>query len=323
MGALTMPYGSTHTESAPLLLGVDGGGTKTEVVIADAAGNELGRGFAGASNYQKIGFPAATAEVVSAEQLALQAAQGNASEIRSVVLGMSGVDREADARLFRAWAAERYPQAAVQVVNDAELVLHAGTPQGWGIGVICGTGATVVGRTRSGVQARADGWGHLLGDEGSGYWIGSHALRAVFRAIDGRGPQTALQDAIFAEWGIDSYEPILTRIYSEDAPASDTAALAAVVNRCAEAGDAVAQEILEAAGTKIADTVAAVIRRLGMTGVVPIGLAGGVIIKSRGVQRSMLAAARERDIDLSPVTNVPRPVLGAVKMAVGLLAQRA
>jgi len=315
MGALAYPHGGARQAGAALLVGVDGGGTKTEVVIADAAGNEVGRGFAGTSNYQKVGFPAASSEILIAVEEALCSAQAQLSEISAIVLGMAGVDRPEDTLLYAGWAEDHFPNAVVKVVNDAELVLPAGTPEGWGIGVICGTGATVVGRSRTGAIARADGWGHLLGDNGSGYWIGMQGLRAIFQAVDGRGPATSLQPAIFSAWGIASHEPIMTRLYGDDAPPSEIAALAAVVNQCAEEGDAVAATIIRQAGAAIAASVEAVVRRLGMEGPIPIGLAGGVILKSRGVQHSMLDAAAERGIELSPVALVEHPVIGAVRLA--------
>lgn len=315
MGALTWPHGGVRAESAALVLGVDGGGTKTEVVVADVAGNELGRGVAGASNYHKVGFDSASSEILSAIDEALHAARTQRSEIRSIALGMSGVDRPEDVYLYEQWAATHFPQAAATIVNDAELVLPAGTPDGWGIGVICGTGATTVGRNRQGVQTRADGWGHLLGDNGSGYWIGMEALRAIFRAEDGRNPPTALRPAIFAAWGIDSYSPIMTRVYADDAPPSEISALAPLVNQCAEAGDPVAQEIIARAGASIAESVAAVVHRLEMTGAIPVGLAGGVILKSAGVRTAMLASAAERGMELSPVALVERPVVGAIRLA--------
>jgi N-acetylglucosamine kinase-like BadF-type ATPase len=231
-------------------------------------------------------------------------------------MGMAGVDRPEDRLLYEEWAVSHFPNATVTIVNDAELVLPAGTPEGWGIGVICGTGATVVGRSPAGATARADGWGHLLGDDGSGYWIGMQGLRAIFQAVDGRGPATALQPAIFAAWNIASHEPIMTRLYVQDAPPAEIAALAAVVDQCAEEGDAVAARILARAGLAIAESVEAVARRLGMGGALPIGLAGGVILKSNGVKRSMLNEAAARGLQLSPVTLVDRPVVGAIRMAV-------
>lgn len=322
MGALVYPNGSAGTNSAMLALGVDGGGTKTEATLVDLAGNVLGRGIAGTSNYQKVGFIAAATEIKLAIEYALHEAQAMPGEVGAIALGMAGVDRAEDVLVYEGWAREHFPQARVVVVNDAELVLPAGTPDGWGIGVICGTGATVVGRTLQGAQARADGWGHLLGDAGSGYWIGITALRAIFRAADGRGPATLLQPAVLETWQLPSFEAIMTRVYSQDAPPSEIAALAKVVNHCAETGDEIASSIIARAGAAIAESVAAVVQRLDLTGAIPIGLAGGVIVKSTGVQSSMLAAAAERGLDLTPVTPVDRPVLGAIRLATNALRSR-
>ena len=167
------------------LMGIDGGGSKTAALLADETGRVLGRGAAGASNFQIVGHEAAQAAIVAA-MAAATAAAGMAPQppLSALCIGLSGVDRPGERVSFQQWAAALYPAARVLIANDAELVLAAGTPQGWGLALICGTGAIVYGRSLAGQTARADGWGHLLGDEGSGYAIGLAALRAVMRAYD-------------------------------------------------------------------------------------------------------------------------------------------
>lgn len=304
-----------------VLLGVDGGGTKTEAVVAALDGTLLGRGFAASSNHQKVGMDGACAAISAAVHAAFADAGLAGATPAAVCLGISGIDRNEDVELFRPWAARCFPGAPIALINDAELALAAGTPDGYGVGVICGTGSICTGRSRQGERARADGWGWLLGDEGSGFSIGQAAMRAVMRAYDGRGPATLLSGAVLAHWQLSSPEDLIERVYIRQAGPADIAGLAAVVNEAAQEGDAVARAILEQAAEDLAVTIVTVARRLGYADAVPCGLAGGVVVKSACMADFIQAAARRRGLLLDPVALVAEPALGAVRLAQRLGAQ--
>src|SRR5262245_58880847 len=219
------------------LLGVDGGGSKTVALLADSAGRVLGRGAAGASNYQAIGAARACGAIEQAALAAFAVAGIVPGRVGAVCLGMAGAGRPDDQALFRGWAVVQWPGALVSIVNDAELALAAGTPDGWGVALICGTGSIAYGRDRAGRVARAGGWGPLMGDEGSAYAIGLAALRAVARAADGRGPATALTRAVLDRWSLADLQALIRRVYREAAAPADIAALAALVEAIAAGGD--------------------------------------------------------------------------------------
>jgi N-acetylglucosamine kinase-like BadF-type ATPase len=304
------------------LIGVDGGGTKTAVHLAALDGSLLGRGVATSSNYQKVGFKSATTAILEAIAAAFAQAALPEEPPAAIVLGLAGVDTESDRSRFVDWLARTLPTSRSDVVNDAELALAAGTPDGIGVALICGTGAIAVGRNAAGEMARADGWGYLLGDDGSGFSIGQNAMRHVLRALDGRGPATALTDAILTHWSLPTPEALLDYIYLQEASPATIASLAAVVNGCAEAGDAVALDILRLAGGEVAQTIHAVVRRLGLNepgGSAPCALAGSVVTRSRLVQGFLLEAAAAHNLRLGPVTPVTEPVVGAVRLAQRLL----
>jgi len=307
--------------SQPLILGLDGGGSKTLALLADATGRVLGCGTAGSSNYQNIGAAAAWAALDGAIAAAFADAGRPPGSLAAVCLGLAGVDRPEDRELFAGWAAERFGGAPAVIANDAEIVLAAGTPDDWGVAVISGTGSIVFGRhaTRAGKMARAGGWGHILGDEGSGYAIGVAALRAVMCAFDGRGPATALTEAVLAHWGVAAPPDLVGRVYREEVGAAEIAALARLVDTAAGAGDAVACDILRQAGRDLALTVEAVVRRLGLSAPTPCALAGGVIVNGGQARAAFLAAAAERGLDLRPITPVTEPARGAVRLAADLL----
>jgi N-acetylglucosamine kinase-like BadF-type ATPase len=137
-------------------------------------------------------------------------------------------------------------------------VLAAGTPHGWGVAVIAGTGSLAFGRDLAGRTARAGGWGFLFGDEGSAYAIAVDGLRAAAQAADGRGPATQLLPAFERRWNLPDAPALIPAVYAIAGDRAAVAALAAVVAAAAAAGDGVAQRILDEAAGRLADMVAAV-----------------------------------------------------------------
>lgn len=304
------------------LLGVDGGGSKTTALLADEGGHVLGRGVAAASNFQIIGHQAAQAAIQAAIAAAWADAGLAPQPLAAVCIGLAGVDRPGERTLFHEWAAQAVaqPDARVVIANDAELVLAAGTPAGWGLALICGTGSMAYGCSPDGRLARADGWGHLLGDEGSGYAIGLAALRAVMRAYDGRGPVTALSEAILERWGLATATDLVPRVYQDLHGKHEIAALAATVETVAAQGDSTAHDILAAAGRELALAAQAVARRLGLVAPVPCALAGGVIVAGSAVRHEFKAAAAKLNLTLVPITLVADPAVGAAALAQRALA---
>ena len=266
------------------LIGIDGGGSKTTAFVADVHGHVLGRGTAGPSNYHVIGVDAAYAALDTAVQAALASIEGQPA---ALCIGMAGAGRTRDRELFRAWAKARYPGTPVTVVHDGQLALAAGTPDGWGIAVLCGTGSLVYSEDRHGTPARAGGWGYLLGDEGSGYAIGLAALRAVARAADGRSPQTALANAILAHWSLAKPQDLIAHVYAPSTQRADIAALAALVEAEAAREDPVAHDILRDAGRELATMAKAVAGQLTLVAPIPCALAGSVIVRGKTVAAAL------------------------------------
>ena len=304
-----------------LLIGVDGGGSKTVVLLADSEGHVLGRGMGGPSNYQVVGQQAAGAALSQTVRAAFAEANLEPRAPAAICLGLSGVDRPADQAVIQAWVNEEMPGTPAAIVNDAELVLAAGTPEGWGVALICGTGSIAYGRMPGGQAARAGGWGYLLGDEGSGYAIGMAALRAVARASDGRASQTTLTRSILEHWSLAAPQELIGHIYQRRIPTQEIAALARLVDMAASDQDRVAQNILQEAGHELALAVSAVVQRLGMHGTVPCAQAGSVIVKGQFIARTFLDAAVALGLRLDPVTPVTEPAQGALRLA-RALAQR-
>jgi N-acetylmuramic acid 6-phosphate etherase len=307
---------------AEFILGVDGGGTKTTALVASATGRVLGRGTAGSSNLHAVGEAEALDALRVAIAEAYAAAQLPPRLPRAACLGLAGVARPTDQGQLRAWAEQALPGVAIRIVNDAELVLAAGTPEGWGIAVISGTGSIAFGRSPDGRIARAGGWGWALGDEGSGYAIGLAALRAVARAADGRGPRTTLTEAILARWSLAGPEALVGEVYRTPFPRAEISALATLVEVVADEGDEVALTILRDSGWELALAATSVARALEFTGPTPGGLAGGVLVNGHWVRTAFAEVLAEAGLWIDPVQSVAEPVLGAIVLARRMLARR-
>jgi N-acetylglucosamine kinase-like BadF-type ATPase len=295
-----------------LLLGVDGGGSKTSALIADRSGAVLGCGRSGTSNYQAIGFMAATTALDQAITRAREdAGLTNTPCFAAACLGIAGVGRPADRSLLDAWMLEHRIAERYLIVNDAELLLAAGTPEGWGIGLIAGTGSICYGRTPDGRTARAGGWGYLLGDEGSGYDIALRALRLATQTADGRAGARMLLDAVLDHWQLRDPSELIPHVYHSGMDRVALASLAAVVARQAEAGDRDARRVLEDAADELARMIKVVADQLE-TREPPIALGGGLLGASPSL-RAMIVVAH--DLRAGPVAYVDEPVHGAMVIA--------
>jgi N-acetylmuramic acid 6-phosphate etherase len=297
------------------ILGVDGGATRTDAVLSDQEGRILGLGEGGPSNYNVVGLEAATSALNQAIESALTDAHQEAPTVKAAVLGVAFRD---EPNPFSAWFARRLPNAKTMVVPDYELALPAGTPDGWGIAVICGTGSVAYGRDPEGHKAITGGWGYLIGDEGSGYAIGLAALRALTRAIDGRGPKTQLMDLILKEWKLEKPNDVAPRVYQEGTTHADIAALTPLVETAARAGDSVAISLLTEAGHELAIAVAALVQKLQWPETIPCAQAGSVILNSQFMANAFLEWIEKFKIPLDPIEQVSEPVHGALRLARGL-----
>jgi len=245
------------------VLGIDAGGTKTVCYLADADGRIVGEGRGGGANLQLHG----ELEVEKVLHAVIEQAVGDRAILPlAVCLGVAGVDRAEDDRIVRSIMRRLGFRAHTLVVNDALVALVAGTGDDPGVVLIAGTGSIAYGVNENGYAARAGGWGHVIGDEGSGYWIGRQALTAVVREADGRGPQTRLTPLVLEHFGLTRVEGLIREVYDRGMPRQAVAALGPVIDRARSEGDVPASEILHKAGEELTRAAASVIGRLHMRG---------------------------------------------------------
>ena len=307
-----------------LVMGIDGGGSKTLALLADENGQVIGRGLAGASNFQMEGIQSARNALQEAAREAFRCAGVPAQRLAALCLGMAGVSRPVDRRWLDDWLAVERLAERVEIVTDGALLLWAGTPDGWGIGVVSGTGSIAMGCTPDGRWARSGGWGPLLGDEGSAYAMGLAALHAITQAADGRGPATCLTGMVLETWKLAEPANLVRYVYQQGASRARIAGLGAVVSKAAAQGDRVAFEIQGQASADLAKMVVVVPRQLGqgsaLQGNLPCALGGGVLIHNDAVVQGLIEAVRKENVILEPVEKVSEPARGAVRL--GLRAAR-
>jgi N-acetylglucosamine kinase-like BadF-type ATPase len=308
-----------------LVIGVDGGQTALKCALATRDVMLLGQGQGGgllhlAQDGGPERFQQALAEALRA---AWMAAGLEPRPVAALVMGLTGVTSAStpEAALAVRLAGGLIEAAKIVADNDALAALkgaHAGGP---GIISIAGTGSITLGINRRGRLERAGGWGWLLGDEGSAFWIGREGLRAAMRAQEGLGPATVLLPAFQTHFQAEELIQVKRVVFSAGFGAQGFAALAPLVAAAAENGDTAAGDILRQAGQDLAASVRAVANRLDFgLDPVPVAPVGGAFEHFPGLRRSFEAHLGEADRFAVAPPLYP-PVMGAVIMACQLVAQ--
>ncbi|MEZ4635279.1 MAG: BadF/BadG/BcrA/BcrD ATPase family protein [Caldilineaceae bacterium] len=303
-----------------LWIGIDGGATKTRVVAVGEDGVVIAEGLAGATNYQIVGVDAACLHLQQAIQIALERIEASLP-VAAIVAGIAGLDGPDDVEPVR-----QIMQSAAAELNDPTWWAVNDTVAAWagalageaGVIVISGSGAAALAVGTDGNAVHADGWGHWLGDEGSGFDIGRRGLRAAVRYADQRGPATQLLDRLIERFGA-AWPSWVTSLNAMpgDAAHAQIASFAPDVVEAADVGDEVASSVLGHAAESLAQTAAGVIRRAQLSSPVRVATVGSLFVHSR-----MLYAEFAKSLaQLVPgaVVNHPKrqPAEGAA-----LLAQR-
>ena len=331
-----MPPATLTTHHSPLtthdlVLGIDGGGSRTVALLAPVAAADdrvekeiVGRGVAGPSNYQAVGRDRALRALDDAVEAAFSSAGIARGQVAAACLGLAGADRPADRAMLDEWSKRVGLAASVRLENDGMLLLAAGTPSCWGVALIAGTGSIALARSPDGRTSRAGGWGYLFGDEGSAYAVAVAGLRAAARAADGRGPATILSERFCTRMQLDRVESLVPAVYGSGIDRAAIAGLADVVTNSAADRDAVAIAILESAADELVDMASAAARNISIEShaAVPLALAGGMLLGYEPLRVGVVDGLRRRGINAEPIQLVTEPALGAVRLARETLGQR-
>ena len=286
------PAADTLPSPAPAtgaVIGLDIGGTKTRGVRFEG-GAVTADESVGSSNVQNV------TRAEAARHLAELFYRVGGGTVAQVYAGAGGIDTDADAEALAALIAPHVPGARITVVHDSRLLLAAGGAS-TGVAVIGGTGSAAWGRNGLGQEARAGGWGYLLGDEGSGYWLGREAVRHSLRRMNQGLEPDELTTALLAACGVDDPNQLIALFHSPDTGRRYWAEKARLVVDAAAAGHTASQELVDQAGRDLAGLAEQTVRQLRIDG--PVILGGGLGMNVPRLQesfRSGLAAAGITDV---------------------------
>jgi N-acetylglucosamine kinase-like BadF-type ATPase len=265
-----------HERAMSYYIGVDGGASKTEAIVVDENGSKIGAGLAGGSNHLRVGIEEATRNVERAVNIALREAHIAINDVEYAYCGIAGSDHPAHRKRVVDSLRVFFPRGNFIVDTDARIALTGAVGFGAGIVVISGTGSVAFGRNEAGEEARSGGWGPTLGDEGSGFWIAREGLSAIVRAHDGRGFATTMTDLLCNQYDMCSPDDLPRFVYATTTHVDDIARYGKLVIEAAQAGDALALDILGRAGSELAHCVLAIARKLHLTdSEFPVAYVGG------------------------------------------------
>lgn len=270
-----------------VVVGVDGGGTKTHVIVADGEGRQLAEAF-GPGSATGPDRADRSAEIIGAVVREALATTGlSAASVRVMLAGVAGAGRSREAQSLVAALENLRLADEVAVVGDGEIALTDAFDERAGIILIAGTGSIAYGRGMSGDIARCGGWGPVFGDEGSGAWIGRRALGIVAGAADGREPATALTGAILTAAQVNDPSELIP--WGIAATPMDFAALAPVVFNAAASGDIRANSLLGLAVEELVLHVRGLAIRLfgDDRAAIPVALAGGLMQKGSPLRKRL------------------------------------
>jgi N-acetylglucosamine kinase-like BadF-type ATPase len=295
------------------VIGMDSGGTKTVGLLADENGVVIREARGGGGNllvHGELGVEKSLYQVLEALD--------PPAPVAVLCIGIAGVARPAEREVIQGVLRRLgFRHTRLRIENDAFVALVAGAPAGHGIVVIAGTGSIAYGVDPGGKTARSGGWGYLLGDEGSAFWLGHAAVRQGIRSADGRGPKTLLFELICDKLGISDPPGLVAWFYDQELSRYRVAQLASLVEQAANAGDEAAEALLVQAADHLIRAARAVERQLDLGESYPLVLSGGAFKACPS-----LVGRIEAGLEL-PRARVVRlavePAVGAVTLALAVL----
>lgn len=265
------------------IVGIDGGGTKTVLRAADRDGNLLCCIEGATSNINAAGPEFVTRVLEQMTERMTDTLRSPAEDCLFVCMGAAGADRADERAALTGILRALGYSCPIRITSDASIALWEGAG-GVGIVISAGTGSICYGRNCEGLERRAGGWGHIIGDEGSAYGISVRALNSVSRSADGRDGPTALTGLILGQLGLKNASELIPWVYRTVKAKAEIAQLAKTVDVAADAGDEKSLSILRDAASELLFCVEAVAAGLNFGNEpFPVVLSGSILLKSRFV----------------------------------------
>lgn len=304
------------SESVPVVIGIDGGATYSFGVAVDLTGKALAAAKSGSLNFFGTSLQEARRSLTQLVR-SLETALPLGNHLLQTVIGSAALFSESTPREKELMCRGIVPLEATRLVSDVMTAYHAAGLGQPGVLIIGGTGSSFLARNEQGEFAQVGAWGHLIGDEGSAYWIGRECIRAAIASSDGTGPATCLLDVVLRWFDVKVLTDIVPIIYQPKYSKDRFAALAGHAAKHADAGDPIWVSICERAGRELARQAVAAVRLVNLEArPVPVWLNGSVVRFNDVVRESLF---REMRSEL-PVLHEPMrlaPLLGAAVLALG------
>lgn len=296
----------------PIFLGVDGGNSKTEALAVDCTGRFLGTGQDLGSNYQGTGLQTALERI---QQAANQALGGRRAHVAAFCL--AGADMPSDFARLEPVLRELDLADDIVLYNDVIAVFRAGSDHPYGMAVVCGAGFNAGGINQEGHEFRLPSLGDVTGDQGGGGHLGVMALGSAFRAWDGRGPETLLQEMVLKALNAPDLPALGEMLVQNQVTHSQIVHLAPLVFSAAVAGDGVARSLIREQGREVGITILAILRRLNMLDIPCQAVLGGSVFYGEGTL--LMNTIRKLVRQSAPLVQIKRldmrPSVGAVLLA--------
>ena len=300
-------------------IGIDLGGSGTRAVLATADGEVLAAGRGGPSGAHGGAAGRRHIERALASALAPIASRVGQASCR-VHVGVRGLSIPGRREAVLLDLSVRLPQAEVHISNDATIAVWGGLAARAGVAVLAGTGSIAMARSADGREARSGGYGYLVGDEGSGFWLGREAMAACLRALDGRGQPTLLRDLVCEVAQQRTPQDMVGWLYAGQDQVPRVAGLAPLVSRAAAADDPVAVDLMERAARDLAALAHAACRQVWSSRIpdaLPIACCGGVWAAGDVLRRPFELASRNACLWRRYAEPRLPPVGGAILLAMG------
>lgn len=296
-------------------IGVDGGGSQSTILLTDKHKNELVRVKCGPTNPFSIGIDKTELVIIEGIKEAVCQANQSLANCEGICIGSAGIHHRQNAEDLHNRLSKHFPRTEIHVTNDYEIALVGGTGTLEGIILISGTGSVAYGRSRNRNFVRAGGWGHLIGDEGSAYYIGKQALISIFETCDSDRTHTLLEKMIMEKENCRNLDDLMFWAY-KSATKKDIADLAIIVDNACIKDDSTARRILLNAANdliKLLDNIKS--RLLFSTVKIPMIISGGVLLHNDLVQSRFLQGVRKRHTDICLVVPKNDAAFGAALIA--------
>lgn len=306
-----------------LILGVDGGGTRTKAWITNTSGKLLAKGNSGSGSYISVGTNLAIKNLNTSIFDAIKVLRSpDKVYFISSCFGFAGFNIPGDKVIYKKIVFNNKLQDHLnpdkcQIYNDTRIGLEAGSNNKNKIIIIAGTGSNCLGANENGKEARTNSWDYILADEGSGYEVSIKALRAVMRAFDGRGPKTILSRTIPEFLGLKNELDLLKWVYGQPFSKERIGSIARIVCEAAVSGDKVSQDILKEEAGEAVLSIKTVAKKLGLENKkFDLVMVGSLFKCKKYFKEIVVSCLKGKFGKIVFKELVENPVKGAIKLAI-------